>query len=72
MSFELTHLFAGAVIYLALLFVIAFAAERGWIPDRVVRHPATYILSLGVYAIGFLVLTVLYKIALTVRDKVAA
>ena len=29
-------------------------------------------ITLGVYAVGFLVLTVLYKIALTVRDKVAA
>lgn len=36
--------------YLGLLFGIAFVTERGWIPQRVVRHPAIYVLSLGVFA----------------------
>jgi Na+/proline symporter len=50
MTFELVTLFAAALSYLLLLFLIAYAAERGWIPSRVARHPATYVLSLGVYA----------------------
>lgn len=36
--------------YLALLFGIAFITERGWIPQKIVRHPAIYVLSLGVFA----------------------
>ncbi len=50
MSFELGHLFFAAVIYLLVLFFIAYATEQGWIPQRVARHPVTYALSLGVYA----------------------
>jgi Na+/proline symporter/signal transduction histidine kinase len=50
MTFELVTLFAAALSYLLLLFLIAYAAERGWIPSRIARHPATYVLSLGVYA----------------------
>jgi Na+/proline symporter/signal transduction histidine kinase len=50
MTFALGHLFVATVAYLLLLFLIAYAAERGWIPSRVARHPATYTLSLGVYA----------------------
>jgi signal transduction histidine kinase/Na+/proline symporter len=40
----------GVVAYLALLFLIAHATERGLIPARWVRHPIAYTLSLGVYA----------------------
>ncbi|MDX1513183.1 MAG: ATP-binding protein [Gammaproteobacteria bacterium] len=50
MSFELGHLFFAGVIYLLILFFIAYATELGWIPNRVARHPMTYTLSLGVYA----------------------
>ncbi len=50
MTFELGYLFVAGVAYLLLLFLIAYAAERGWIPSRIARHPATYVLSLGVYA----------------------
>jgi Na+/proline symporter len=50
MSFELGHLFFAALIYLLVLFFIAYATEQGWIPQRVARHPVTYALSLGVYA----------------------
>jgi Na+/proline symporter/signal transduction histidine kinase len=50
MSFELGHLFFAGVIYLLLLFFIAYATEQGWISRRIVRHPLTYTLSLGVYA----------------------
>lgn len=35
--------------YLLTLFLAAWLAERGWIPRRLVRHPLTYSLSLGIY-----------------------
>ncbi|MFC1664509.1 ATP-binding protein [Pseudomonadota bacterium] len=50
MTFSLTYLFFTCVVYLSLLFLIAYATESGWIPSRVARHPITYVLSLGVYA----------------------
>ncbi|MFT3776377.1 MAG: ATP-binding protein [Minicystis sp.] len=50
MALSVGHLFVATLAYLAILFLIAHAAERGAIPARVARHPATYALSLGVYA----------------------
>ena len=50
MTFEVGLLYAAGVAYLALLFFIAHAVERGWISQRLVRHPWVYALSLGVYA----------------------
>jgi PAS domain S-box-containing protein len=50
MTFEIWTLFLAGVFYLLILFLIAYAAERGVIPSKVARHPLTYVLSLGVYA----------------------
>ncbi|MGM0593829.1 MAG: sensor histidine kinase [Pseudomonadota bacterium] len=50
MTFELWQLFLAGVAYLLLLFLIAYAAEHGWLPRRLAHHPLTYTLSLGVYA----------------------
>ncbi len=50
MNFELTTIIALGSGYLALLFGIAFVTERGWIPEKIVRHPIVYVLSLGVFA----------------------
>ena len=50
MQFELWQLFLAGVLYLGLLFVIATATDRGWIPERLARHPLVYTLSIGVYA----------------------
>jgi Na+/proline symporter/nitrogen-specific signal transduction histidine kinase len=50
MRFELWHLFVISVLYLGLLFVIATAAEKKWLPESLVSHPLVYTLSLGVYA----------------------
>lgn len=36
--------------YLALLFLVALAVERGWVPTRITRHPVVYTLALGIYA----------------------
>ena len=50
MSTSLTGLLALGVGYLVLLLLCAQAAERGWIPARLLHHPAVYTLALGVYA----------------------
>jgi len=50
MMFDLWVLFLAAVVYLSVLFFIAYAAERGMLPARLVRHPLVYTLSLGVFA----------------------
>ncbi|MCK9530315.1 MAG: ATP-binding protein [Gammaproteobacteria bacterium] len=50
MTFELWPLFFAGVGYLALLFLVAYAAEREWVPHSLTRHPLTYTLSLGVFA----------------------
>jgi PAS domain S-box-containing protein len=50
MSPELWQLFLAGLVYLGALFLVAYAAEEGWLPAWVARHPVTYTLSLGVYA----------------------
>lgn len=37
-------------VYLGVLFSLAYATERGWLPDRLISHPVTYIFSLGIFA----------------------
>ena len=50
MNFKVELLLLVSVAYLLVLFLIAWATDKGWVPRKVVRHPATYVLSLGVYA----------------------
>ncbi|MGB5669892.1 MAG: ATP-binding protein [Sedimenticolaceae bacterium] len=50
MSHELATLFATGFIYLLVLFLVAYATDRGLIPTRWAAHPVTYTLSIGVYA----------------------
>ncbi|PTL83662.1 ATP-binding protein [Vitiosangium sp. GDMCC 1.1324] len=50
MILDLGTLVVAALIYLLVLFLIAYAAERGRIPSRVTQHPLAYALALGVYA----------------------
>ena len=50
MQFELWQLFVVGVLYLGLLFIIATATDRGWIPESLASHPLVYTLSIGVYA----------------------
>jgi signal transduction histidine kinase/Na+/proline symporter len=50
MRVELELLAAAGVGYLALLFLVAYATERGFIPARIARHPLVSTLALGVYA----------------------
>lgn len=50
MSLKIEPLLFVSVAYLLVLFMIAWATDKGWVPRKVVKHPATYVLSLGVYA----------------------
>lgn len=50
MSFSLGQLIVISISYLLLLFAVAWLAERGYVPEKLMRHPLTYTLSLGVYA----------------------
>ncbi len=50
MSFSLAQVLLFVAIYLSILFAVAHLADRGVIPRRITHHPATYVLSLGVFA----------------------
>ena len=50
MTFDSGVLLLIALLYLGLLFLLAEATERGWIPTRIAHHPWVSALSLGVYA----------------------
>ena len=50
MSFSATQIIFFSIAYLSCLFGIAYCADRGLLPQRLVRHPAVYVLSLGVFA----------------------
>ena len=49
MTFSTPLLFTLSLAHLGLLFLIAHAADKGWIPARITRHPWVYTLSLGVF-----------------------
>ncbi len=38
------------LIYLGVLYSIAYSTERGWVPEKIITHPITYIFSLGIFA----------------------
>ncbi|MBD3610244.1 MAG: PAS domain S-box protein [Gammaproteobacteria bacterium] len=48
--FDLGALFLGGVVYLSVLFLIAYGTEKDWFPKKFTSHPMLYALSLGVYA----------------------
>lgn len=50
MSFSLLALVGLVLSYLFFLFFSAYMVEKNWIPQKWARHPAIYVLSLGVYA----------------------
>ena len=49
MDFSILQIFSIGVGYLMLFFLAAYLTEHGYIPVRIIRHPATYVLSLGVF-----------------------
>lgn len=50
MSFSVPALLLISTLYLAVLFAIAHATDRNWLPRRWTHSPLIYVLSLGVYA----------------------
>lgn len=50
MSFSFAQVALISLLYVAIVFGIAYATERNWIPARITSHPITYILSLGIFA----------------------
>ena len=50
MIFDLSTLFVLGIVYMAVLFGVALATDKGWIPQRITRHPIVYVLALGVFA----------------------
>ncbi|KAF0808734.1 sensory box histidine kinase [Alcanivorax sp. S71-1-4] len=50
MAYSFSQVFLIALGYLLFLFMVAWITDRGWLPTRLVRHPAVYVFSLGVYA----------------------
>lgn len=53
MALDLSEVTLIFIAYMSVLFGVAFATERAWIPNAIVRHPVTYVLSLGVFASAF-------------------
>lgn len=49
MNFNLGELLLIGLTYLTFLFGTAYITERGWISKKVIYHPITYVLSLGVF-----------------------
>lgn len=50
MVFSLTEIFGVGLGYLLFFFGVAWLTDQGHLPARLVQHPATYVLSLGVFA----------------------
>jgi PAS domain S-box-containing protein len=50
MTFSFLEIGFVCLAYLVVLFTVAYSTEKGWVPDRVITHPVTYILSLGIFA----------------------
>ena len=48
--FSLPALILIGIAYLFFLFGTAYLTERGSLPKKIVRHPLTHVLSIGVYA----------------------
>ena len=50
MSYSLPQILLFIVAYLSGLFAVAHVADRGILSEKITRHPAVYVLSLGVFA----------------------
>ncbi|MES9843066.1 MAG: ATP-binding protein [Candidatus Sedimenticola sp. PURPLELP] len=50
MTYELQVLFGASIIYLIILFFVAYITDSGLISERWTANPLVYVLSLGVYA----------------------
>ena len=52
MNFSPDQILLAIIAYLTVLFMVGYAGDRGAIPASIARHPATYVLSLGVIGGG--------------------
>lgn len=50
MTFSFFHVALICFSYLSVLFLVAYATEKGFVSDRIVSHPIVYVLSLGIFA----------------------
>jgi len=50
MTFSFFQVGLICILYLGVLFTIAYCTEKGLISQRIVRHPVIYIFSLGIFA----------------------
>ncbi len=50
MTFTYFDVAAICLAYLAAVFALAYSTDKGWVSDRLVSHPITYIFSLGIFA----------------------
>lgn len=50
MSFSFFQIALICIFYLSVLFGIAWITERGWISNKIISHPITYVFSLGIFA----------------------
>ena len=50
MTYELEILFGASLLYLLILFFIAYVTDSGLVPESWTSNPFVYVLSLGVYA----------------------
>ena len=50
MTYELEILFGASLLYLLILFLVAYATDSGLVPEKWTSNPFVYVLSLGVYA----------------------
>lgn len=50
MTFSFLQVALICLAYLCVLFSIAHFTEKGWVSNKIVTHPVTYIFSLGIFA----------------------
>ncbi|MCB1852577.1 MAG: GHKL domain-containing protein [Gammaproteobacteria bacterium] len=50
MTYELEILFGASLLYLLILFFVAYVTDSGLVPESWINNPFVYVLSLGVYA----------------------
>ena len=50
MTYELEILFGASLLYLLILFLVAYITDSGLLPEHWTANPPIYVLSLGVYA----------------------
>ncbi|WP_086929717.1 ATP-binding protein [Agarilytica rhodophyticola] len=50
MTFSFLHVGIICIVYISIIFGVAYATENGWISEKVVTHPIVYVFSLGIFA----------------------